>query len=147
MKETTISFSFTYMVAKVRLSYRKLTPLMKLQEFGHGRSYVIAYMRCDVSGKGNIENVFFTFVELTMSLSKDAESIHNSLKQCLRIAGLDIEFLEKYFISIATDGAAVLTKCVLTKPMELLQGLSMAFQTSSPYIAWPIAFNWLSRIL
>lgn len=95
------------MVAKERLFYRKLTPLMKLQELNgamvgtahksdhfcadiighiaqqmrkkfvsnirklnskisitidestvHGRVYIIAYVRCDVSGKGDIENVF-----------------------------------------------------------------------------------------
>lgn len=108
MEETATSFRSAYMVAKERLSYRKLTPLMKLQELNgakvgtahksdhscaeivghiaqqmrkkfvsnirelnskisitidestvHGRAYLIVYVRCDVSGKGDIENVFF----------------------------------------------------------------------------------------
>lgn len=50
---------------------------------------------------------FLDIVKLTQGT--DAESIHNSLRQCLCTAGLDDEFLGKHLISIATDGAAVLT--------------------------------------
>lgn len=72
----------------------------------HGR-YLIIYVRCDVSGKGDVDNVFLDITELTQGT--DAESIYNSLRQSLRQAGLDDEFLGRNLISIATDGAAVLT--------------------------------------
>lgn len=72
-----------------------------------GRAYLIIYLRCDVSGKGDVDNVFLDVVELTQGT--DAESIYNSLRQSLRQAGLDDEFLGKHLISIATDGASVLT--------------------------------------
>ncbi|KAK0133231.1 E3 SUMO-protein ligase KIAA1586 [Merluccius polli] len=68
----------------------------------HGRSYMIIYIRCDVTGNGDVENVFFDIVELDHG---DAESLHNALKNSLHLAGVNAEFLKR----IATDGAAVLT--------------------------------------
>jgi len=61
----------------------------------------------DVSGKGDVDNVFLDIVELTDGV--DAESIHNSMMVSLHEAGMDDEFLKRHLISIATDGAAVLT--------------------------------------
>lgn len=156
MEETATSFRSAYMVAKERLAYKKLPPLMKLQELNgakvgsvhksdhscaeiighiaqqmrkkfvsnikeihskisitidestvHGRAYLIIYVRCDVSGKGDVDNVFLDIVELTHGT--DAESIYNSLRQSFRQAGLYDEFLGTHLISIATDGASVLT--------------------------------------
>ena len=66
-----------------------------------------------------------------------------TIKEGLRTAGLDDEFLGKNLISIANDGASVLTG----KITGVIARLKHDFQTSSPYIAWPIALNWLSMIL
>lgn len=46
---------------------------------------------------------------LELKQGTNAESIYNSLKQCLHTVGLDDEFLGENLISIATDGASVLT--------------------------------------
>ncbi|KAF3836812.1 hypothetical protein F7725_004276, partial [Dissostichus mawsoni] len=73
----------------------------------HGRPYLIIYVRCDVSGKGDVDNVFLDIVELTDGV--DAESIYNSMMASLYKAGMDDDFLKTHLISIATDGAAVLT--------------------------------------
>ncbi|KAK1881585.1 E3 SUMO-protein ligase KIAA1586 [Dissostichus eleginoides] len=126
LKKTTVSFRTAYTVAKERLSYKKLNPLMTMQELNgaevgnihksdhacaeiishiakemrrkfvsnvkemdskvsitidestvHGRPYLIIYVRCDVSGKGDVDNVFLDIVELTDGV--DAESIYNSM--------------------------------------------------------------------
>lgn len=143
-------------MAKERLSFKKLNPLMRMQELNgaeignihksdkacaeiighiakemrrkfvcnvkkidsrvsitidestiHGRAYLIVYMRCDVSGKGDVDNVFLDLVELTDGV--DAESIYNALMTSLHEAGMDDVFLKTRLISIATDGAAALT--------------------------------------
>ncbi|KAK1900894.1 E3 SUMO-protein ligase KIAA1586 [Dissostichus eleginoides] len=73
----------------------------------HGRAYMILYVRCDVRGKGDVDNVFLDLKELAQGT--DAESIYNSLREALRDAGFDDEFLFINLISIATDGASVLT--------------------------------------
>ena len=67
----------------------------------HGRAYMILYVRCDVTGKGAVDNVFLDLKELTEGT--DAESIYNSLREALRKAGFDDEFLSNNLISIATD--------------------------------------------
>ncbi len=155
MQETALSFRSAYMVAKEKMSYRKLPAVMSLQKLNganvgnvhrsdhacaeiikhianemkakfvsnikelgsrisitidestvHGLSYLIIYLRCDVTGAGDVDNVFLDIVEL--SEGTDAES-YRSLRKSLRQAGLDDEFLRKNPISIATDGAAVLS--------------------------------------
>lgn len=152
---TASAFRAAYTVAKERMPYTKMTPIMKLNELNgarvgpahrsdhscaeiighiagemkktivsriltvdsrisvtldestiHGRSYMIVYLRCDVTGHGDVENVFFDLVELE---GGDAESLHSALMKSLYGAGLNSDFLKKNFISIATDGAAVLT--------------------------------------
>ena len=154
LKKTTVSFRTAYTVAKERLSYKKLNPLITMQELNgaevgnihksdhacaeiishiatemrrkfvynvkemdsrvsitidestiHGSPYLIIYVRCDVSGKGDVDNVFLDLVELTHGV--DAESIYNSMMASL--AGMDDDFLKTHLISIATDGTAVLT--------------------------------------
>lgn len=156
LKKSTVSFRTAYTVAKERLSYKKLNPLMTMQELNgaevgnihksdhacaeiishiakemrrkfvcnvkemnswvsitidestiHGRPYLIIYVRCDVSGKGDVDNVFLDLVELTDGV--DAECIYNSMMASLHKAGIDDDFLKTHLISIATDGAAVLT--------------------------------------
>ncbi|XP_056091376.1 E3 SUMO-protein ligase KIAA1586-like [Rhinichthys klamathensis goyatoka] len=156
LKKTTVSFRTAYTVAKERLSYKKLNPLMTMQELNgaevgnihksdhacaeiishiakemrrkfvcnvkekdsrvsitidestiHGSPYLIIYVRCDVSGKGDVDNVFLDLVELTNGV--DAESIYNSMMASLHKARMDDDFLKTHLISIATDGAAVLT--------------------------------------
>ncbi|RXN13585.1 macrophage mannose receptor 1-like protein [Labeo rohita] len=73
----------------------------------HGLAYMIIYVRCNMTGTGEVDNVFLDIVEL--SEGTDAESMYKSLRKSLRQAGLDDEFLGKNLICIATDGAAVLT--------------------------------------
>uniref|UniRef100_A0A8C6WVY2 HAT C-terminal dimerisation domain-containing protein n=1 Tax=Neogobius melanostomus TaxID=47308 RepID=A0A8C6WVY2_9GOBI len=127
MQETATSFRSAYMVAKEKMAYRKLPAVIemrakfvsKVKELGsrisitldestvHGLSYMIIYVRCDMTGTGEVDNVFLDIVEL--SEGTDAESIYKSLRESLRQAGLDDEFLGKNLICIATDGAAVLT--------------------------------------
>ena len=156
LEETAIAFRSACMVAKERMPFKKLPPVMQLQEINgakvgpvhrsdkscaqiiehishemrnkfvsnikktqskisitidestvHGRAYMILYVRCDVTGKGAVDNVFLDLKELTEGT--DAESIYNSLREALRKAGFDDEFLSNNLISIATDGASVLT--------------------------------------
>lgn len=73
----------------------------------HGLAYMIIYVRCDMTGTGEVDNVFLDIVEL--SEGTDAESMYKSLRKSLRQAGLDDDFLGKNLICIATYGAAVLT--------------------------------------
>ncbi|XP_062376891.1 E3 SUMO-protein ligase KIAA1586-like [Sardina pilchardus] len=156
LEETSNAFRSAYMVAKERMAFRKLPPVMQLQEMNgakvgpvhrsdkscaeiighiahemrkrfvsnvkkaqskisitidestvHGRAYMIIYVRCDVTGKGDVDNVFLDIKELAQGT--DAESIYNSLRETLRGASFDDEFLINNLISIATDGASVLT--------------------------------------
>ena len=55
----------------------------------HGRSYLIIYLRCDITCL--CLDVFFDIVEL--SEGTDAESVHRGLRNSLRKAGLDDKFL------------------------------------------------------
>ncbi|XP_063053987.1 uncharacterized protein LOC134448159 [Engraulis encrasicolus] len=152
---TASSFRSAYTVAKERMPYTKMGPVMKLNELNgakvgsthrsdhscaaivehiaeemknqlvsqilkldsrisltldestiHWRSYIIIYLRSDVTGDGDVDNVFFDLVELG---GGDAESLHSALLNSLYSAGLNAEFLKRNLISIATDGAAVLT--------------------------------------
>ncbi|KAK0142236.1 E3 SUMO-protein ligase KIAA1586 [Merluccius polli] len=73
----------------------------------HGRAYMIMYVRCDMTGKGDVDNVFLDLKELAQGT--DAESIYNSLREAICDAGFDDKFLINNLISIATDGASVLT--------------------------------------
>ncbi|MBN3325329.1 K1586 ligase, partial [Atractosteus spatula] len=66
---------------------------------------LIIYMRCD--GKGDVDNVFLDITELTDGT--DTDSIYSCLRGSLSNLGFDDEFMKKYLISIATDGAAVHT--------------------------------------
>ncbi|KAL2096749.1 hypothetical protein ACEWY4_005956 [Coilia grayii] len=152
---TASSFRAAYTVAKERMPYTKMTPIMKLNELNgakvgpahrsdhscaaivehiagemknklvshiltldsrisitldestiHGRSYMIIYLRSDVTGNGDMENVFFDLIELE---GGDAEALHSALLKSLYSSGLNSDFLKRNLISIATDGAAVLT--------------------------------------
>ncbi|MBN3320745.1 K1586 ligase, partial [Atractosteus spatula] len=73
----------------------------------NGHAHLIIYMRCDESGKGDVDNVYLDTTELTDGT--DTESIYSCLRGSLSNVGFDDEFMKKYLISIATDGAAVLT--------------------------------------
>lgn len=74
-----------------------------------GLTYLIVFIRCDVTGDGDVENIFLDLVELKEGT--DASSIYDALRQSLKTAGLDDDFLHKNLISIATGGASVLTGC------------------------------------
>lgn len=158
VQETISSFRTAYTVAKERLAFRKMPPLMTLQELNgavvgnvhrsdhscaemvnhiakemkqvlvknikekksrisltvdestiFGLAYLIIFIRCDVTGHGGVENIFLDLVELKEGT--DASAIYDALRQSLKTAGLDDAFLQKNLISIATDGASVLTGC------------------------------------
>lgn len=158
IQETAASFRTAYTIAKERLSFKKMTPLMKLQELNgtvvgnvhhsdhahteivdhianemkkkvvtnikekkshisltidestaYGRAYMIIFIRCDATGGGDVDNIFLELVELKDGT--DADSIYNALRKSLKDAGFDDEYLQKYLISIAADGASVLTGC------------------------------------
>ena len=68
---------------------------------------MIMYIRCDVTGDGDVDNVFLDLVELTEGT--DARSIYEALRESLRVAGFDDDYLQRYLLSVATDGASVLT--------------------------------------
>lgn len=72
-----------------------------------GKSYLIIYLRADVTGREAIENIFLDLVELDKSLIQCLCCC--SLKNTLLTAGLDNEYLKSHLISIATDGASVMT--------------------------------------
>lgn len=73
----------------------------------YGFSYLIVYVRADVTGNGDIENMFLDLVELEHGTT--AESVYGSLKESLNKSGLDDQYLRKCLVSIATDGASVMT--------------------------------------
>lgn len=52
---------------------------------------MIIYVRCDVTGNGDLDNVFFETAELDHCT--DSESLCNTLKNSLRAAGMDKEFV------------------------------------------------------
>lgn len=154
--ETEAAFRTAYCIAKERMSFTKMGPLIELQEQNgskmgnvhrsdhscaeisthlasemkrtmisnlkkanspisisidessvYGLTYLIIYLRSDISGNGDLENIFLNLVELKQGT--DAASIYSSLRESLRDAGLNDEWLSKHLISIATDGASVLT--------------------------------------
>lgn len=57
----------------------------------HGLPNLINYIRCDVSGKGDVENVFLDLVELGDGV--DAKSIFNSMMVSLHKAEMGDDFL------------------------------------------------------
>lgn len=90
----------------------------------HGLSYVIIYVRCDMTGQGEVDNAFLDTVE-----GMDADSIYRNLRDSLRQAGLDGEFLRKNLICIATDGAVVLRE----EPADSSPSSSRTFREYSLY--------------
>ncbi|XP_034149789.1 E3 SUMO-protein ligase KIAA1586-like [Esox lucius] len=72
-----------------------------------GISYLVIYIRADVTGRGDMENIFLDLVELDEGTT--AENVYKALKNSLMMAKLDDEYLKNHLISIATDGAAVMT--------------------------------------
>uniref|UniRef100_A0A6Q2YYZ8 DUF4371 domain-containing protein n=1 Tax=Esox lucius TaxID=8010 RepID=A0A6Q2YYZ8_ESOLU len=72
-----------------------------------GISYLVIYIRADVTGRGDVENIFLDLVELDEGTT--AENVYKALKNSLMMAKLDDEYLKNHLISIATDGAAVMT--------------------------------------
>ncbi|KAL7393830.1 hypothetical protein ABVT39_016718 [Epinephelus coioides] len=73
----------------------------------YGLAYMIIFIRCDVTGDGDVDNIFLELVELKDGT--DADSIYNALRKSLQDAGFDDDFLQRNPISIAADGASVLT--------------------------------------
>ena len=72
----------------------------------HGKEYMIIFLRCDVSGHGDIENIFLEVVELKTCTSL---YLYEQLKETLYKVGFTTAYLEEYLIGISTDGAAVMT--------------------------------------
>lgn len=72
----------------------------------YGLAYMIIFIRCDVTGDGDADNIFLELVELKDGT--DADSIYNALRKSLQDAGFDDDFLQRNPISIAADGASVL---------------------------------------
>ncbi|KAF3851737.1 hypothetical protein F7725_005092 [Dissostichus mawsoni] len=108
----------------------------------HGRAYMILYVRCDVTGKGDVDNVFLDLKELAQGT--DAESIYNSLREALRDAGFDDEFLFINLISIATDGASVLTGKNIRKECETPGGGSSGVEYAALKIGQIFTIRWVS---
>ncbi|XP_059386262.1 E3 SUMO-protein ligase KIAA1586-like isoform X2 [Carassius carassius] len=72
-----------------------------------GRSYLILYLRGDVTGEGETENIFLDLIELEEGTTADA--IYKALKKSLLEADLDDAYLKSHLICITTDGASVMT--------------------------------------
>ncbi|XP_059358928.1 E3 SUMO-protein ligase KIAA1586-like [Carassius carassius] len=72
-----------------------------------GRSYLILYLRGDVTGEGETENIFLDLIELEEGTTADA--IYKALKKSLQEADLDDAYLKSHLICITTDGASVMT--------------------------------------
>lgn len=72
----------------------------------YGINYLVIYIRADVTGRGDVENIFLDLVALE---GTTAENVYKALKNSLMMANLDDEYLKNHLISIATDGAAVMT--------------------------------------
>ena len=83
---------------------------------------MIFYMRCDVTGNGDVENVFLDVVELEKG---DAASIYDALKDSRQKVGIEEEFLKRNFISIATDAVLRHTGLIekLKQDFPQLQGV------------------------
>lgn len=103
----------------------------------HGIPYIIIYIRCDVSGKGDVDNVFLDLVELQDGV--DTESIFNSMMASLHKAEMDDDFLRTHLICIATNGAVVLT-------VGLLLDSRKSFRTCSLFIVCRTDQSWLSKM-
>ncbi|XP_052446063.1 E3 SUMO-protein ligase KIAA1586-like [Carassius gibelio] len=72
-----------------------------------GRSYLILYLRGDVTGEGETENIFWDLIELEEGTTADA--IYKALKKSLLEADLDDAYLKSHLICITTDRASVMT--------------------------------------
>lgn len=94
------------MVTKIKENNTKLSITIDESTL-FGLAYMIIYIRCDVTGHGDVENVFLDLVELTEGT--DARSIYEALRESLRVAGFDDNYLSTHLLSVATDGASVLT--------------------------------------
>ncbi len=70
-----------------------------------GRSYLILYLRGDVTRDSEIENIFLDLIEL----EEGTTAIYKALKKSLLEAGLDDEYLKSHLICLTTDGASVMT--------------------------------------
>lgn len=72
-----------------------------------GKIYII-YLRADVTGREDIENISLDLVELDKGTT--AEALYQALKKTLLTAGLDNGYLKSHLISISTEGASVMTE-------------------------------------
>ncbi|XP_059424758.1 E3 SUMO-protein ligase KIAA1586-like [Carassius carassius] len=84
-----------------------LTFLKVDESTAFGRSYLILYLRGDVTGEGETENIFLDLIELEEGTTADA--IYKALKKSLLEADLDDAYLKSHLICITTDGASVMT--------------------------------------
>lgn len=74
------------------------------------KTTLIVYVRCCIEGVGmnSAINLFLDLVELE---KVTAEGVFDSLLQCLYSYGMTDEYLKKYLVSLACDGAAVMLGC------------------------------------
>ncbi len=79
--------------------------VLQLMKAVFGRSYLILYLRGDVTGDSEIENIFLDLIEL----EEGTTAIYKALKKSLLEAGLDDEYLKSHLICLTTDGASVMT--------------------------------------
>lgn len=80
---------------------------LTVHENNFSKSYLIIYLRADVTAKEDIENIFLDLVDLDRGTT--AEALYQALKKTLLTAGLDNEYIKSDLIRIATDGASVMT--------------------------------------
>ena len=71
---------------------------------------LIVYVRCCIEGVGMNSpiNLFLDLVELE---KVTAEGVFDSLLKCLHSHGMTEDYLKKYLVSLACDGAAVMLGC------------------------------------
>ena len=75
----------------------------------HGSPYLIIDIKCDVSCKEDVENVFLDLVELTAGVA--AESIYHLMMASQHKAGMDDDFLKMHLISTASNFSNIVVTC------------------------------------
>ena len=98
------------MVKEIVQSKSKISLMIDESTTLSQKSTLIVYVRCciEAMGMNSPINLFLDLVELE---NVTAKGVFDALLQCLHSYGMTEEYLTKYFVSLACDGAAVMMGC------------------------------------
>ena len=97
-------------VKEIVQSNSKISLIMDESTTINKKTTLIVYVRCYIEGVGMNSpiNLFLDLVELE---KETAEGVFDSLLKCLHSHGMTEDYLKKYLVSLACDGAAVMLGC------------------------------------